>query len=65
MIFSGAERWIGGSFSGGTGRIWLNSMQCRGSERVLIDCEGSFNGSNTCVHAQDVGVRCQTGKQSC
>ena len=47
----------------GTGRIWLSNVQCTGSERALINCTVSSTGVNSCTHAQDAGVRCQSGKQ--
>ena len=48
-------------FGEGTGRIWLDSVQCTGSERALINCTARFNGSNSCTHAKDAGVRCLLG----
>ena len=52
------------TFSEGTGRIWLDNVQCTGSERTLIDCTASSSGVNPCTHAQDAGVRCQSGLRS-
>ena len=48
-------------FGEGTGRIWLDNVQCTGSERVLKNCIASHNGVNNCTHVQDAGVRCLTG----
>ena len=50
------------NFGQGTGRIWLDNVQCTGSERELLDCLASSNGVNSCMHTQDVGVRCLPGK---
>ena len=52
---------IGGSFGEGTGRIWLDSVQCTGSERELRNCTSNSNGINSCTHVQDAGVRCLPG----
>ena len=49
------------TFDEGTGVIWLDNVQCTGSERVLMKCTASHNGVNNCTHAQDAGVRCPTG----
>ena len=49
------------TFGQGTGRIWLDNVQCTGSDRVLINCTASSNGVNSCTHAQDAGVRCPAG----
>ena len=50
------------SFGEGTGRIWLDNIQCTGSERQLRNCISNSSGVNLCTHAQDAGVRCQSGK---
>ena len=47
------------NISEGTGRIWLDNVQCTGNERELSNCVTSSSG--ICTHAQDVGVRCITG----
>ena len=60
-LFSGSAPTSGGSFGEGTGRIWLDNVECTGSERTLIDCTASSSGVNSCTHAQDAGVRCQPG----
>ena len=38
--------------------IWLDNVQCRGTETRLIDCPANALGSHNCVHSDDVGVRC-------
>ena len=57
----GAEAFIGSNFSAGSGRIWLDNVQCTGSERTIINCAASSTGNNSCTHAQDAGVRCPPG----
>ena len=40
------------------GQIWLDNVQCNGSEGRLIDCAANEPGVNNCNHQQDAGVRC-------
>ena len=42
----------------GNGRIWLDDVNCTGSERSLSDCAHSPWGSHNCDHSQDVGIVC-------
>ena len=47
-------------FTDGVGQIWLDNVNCVGSETRLIDCPRSNPiGTHNCVHAEDAGVRCQ------
>ena len=45
-------------FSVGAGQIWLDNVQCAGTETSLIDCPAGALGTNTCGHSSDAGVRC-------
>ena len=36
----------------------LDDVVCNGDERRLIDCGHDGLGQHSCVHAEDVGVRC-------
>ena len=60
---SAVEPLKGGSFGEGTGRMWLDNVQCTGSERILVNCTASIGGVNSCSHAQDAGVRCPSGNK--
>lgn len=51
-------------FQNGVGRIWMDNVQCRGTERSLFNCPQNPLGSHDCVHSEDAGVRCPTGKES-
>ena len=46
-------------FGEGRDRIWLDNVNCDGSETNLLDCTYSL-GTHDCVHNEDVGVRCQS-----
>ena len=44
-------------FGRGTGKVWLSSMQCTGSETSLQSCSSSgFGNGGWCSHGSDVGV---------
>ena len=48
------RRWFGE----GTGQIWLDNVQCTGSESNIIDCPQPIPGRHDCTHNEDVGIRC-------
>ena len=43
-------------FGAGTGNIFLDDVQCTGTEAVLSDCQVST--THNCVHSEDAGVTC-------
>jgi len=44
----------------GEGVIWMDDLQCKGTETNLADCE--FNGwsQHNCGHGEDVSISCTT-----
>ena len=58
---TGAEALSQARFGEGIGNIWVDSVQCMGNERSLMNCTAIFSGITTCTHAQDAGVRCPPG----
>jgi len=45
-------------FGVGSGFIWLDNVQCNGTEMFLSDCTHSDWGIHDCLHLEDAGVTC-------
>ncbi|KAM6033014.1 scavenger receptor cysteine-rich domain-containing protein DMBT1-like isoform 4-T4 [Theristicus caerulescens] len=45
-------------FGQGSGRIWLDNVNCTGGEATLSECPARPWGSNSCDHREDAGVVC-------
>ncbi|XP_041100223.1 antigen WC1.1-like, partial [Polyodon spathula] len=57
----GAAESAGGGeakFGQGDGTIWLDEVNCRGSEMHLWDCRHAPLGHNDCYHKEDAWVTC-------
>ena len=59
---SGAVALTSG-FTNGVAQIWLDNVNCRGTETRLIDCPARPLGTHNCVHIEDAGVRCASCTQ--
>jgi len=46
------------SFGWETGQIWLDDLQCIGSESRLVDCHHNGFGLHNCYHGEDAGLVC-------
>ncbi|NXH18608.1 MARCO protein, partial [Bucco capensis] len=42
----------------GSGRIWLDDVDCSGSEHSIFECRKPDWGVNNCSHSEDAGVEC-------
>jgi len=47
-------------FGQGTGRIWLDSVQCNGTEGRLEVCRYEGWGNTSCYHSNDASVVCES-----
>ena len=47
-----------GEASVGSGQIWLDNVNCAGSEESLSSCSHAGWGNENCGHSQDAGVQC-------
>ena len=56
---SAAVATRGSSFGAGSGRIYLDDVQCVGNETRLTDCPSRGYLSLGCRHSEDAGVICR------
>ena len=56
---TGAIAIVRAFFGAGTGRIWLDNVNCAGTEPRLANCPSSPLGMHNCAHSEDAGVRCR------
>ena len=50
-------------FGQGRGRpIWLDNVECNGTEGLLLECPHQGLGHHDCGHDEDAGVICSSGK---
>ena len=56
--YTAGEAHTRAAFGAGTGTIWMDDVQCTGSELRLADCPFGGWGLHNCRHSEDVGVSC-------
>ncbi|XP_052714536.1 deleted in malignant brain tumors 1 protein-like isoform X2 [Crassostrea angulata] len=53
-----SEAYGGAVFGRGSGTIWLDNVNCIGSESKIEECSHSPWGSNNCNHGDDISINC-------
>uniref|UniRef100_UPI00398EAB6B lysyl oxidase homolog 3B-like isoform X2 n=1 Tax=Pristiophorus japonicus TaxID=55135 RepID=UPI00398EAB6B len=60
MGFTSATGWThSAKYGKGTGRVWLDNLECRGSEKSVSECKSLGWGHSDCTHEEDAGVICK------
>lgn len=59
FVIVGAVAYFTTAVPDGTGSIFLDNVQCTGTESRVIDCPHNDVGTHNCAHSEDVGVRCR------
>lgn len=60
--YTGAEAALSRAYFGeGSGPIWMDDVNCHGTETSLGNCHHSGMGVHNCAHSEDASVRC-TGR---
>ena len=60
--FAGATSQSRAAYGQGTGSIFLDDVQCAGTENRLLDCTTRTVGTHNCAHSEDAGVTCTTSE---
>ncbi|XP_069028525.1 uncharacterized protein [Embiotoca jacksoni] len=55
---SALEAHSSAHFGQGSGQIWLDDVECSGSESSLSECQHGGFGTHNCGHGEDAGVIC-------
>ena len=56
--YSGGTAHGGAHYGEGSGQIWLDNVECRGDESLLVACDANGWGYENCNHGEDASVTC-------
>ncbi|XP_041039906.1 lysyl oxidase homolog 3B-like [Carcharodon carcharias] len=60
MGFTTATGWThSAKYGKGTGRVWLDNLECLGTEKDISECKSLGWGQTDCTHEEDAGVICK------
>ncbi|XP_067884748.1 lysyl oxidase homolog 3B-like isoform X3 [Heterodontus francisci] len=60
MGFTKATGWThSAKYGKGAGRVWLDNLDCRGTEKDVSECKSLGWGQTDCTHEEDAGVICK------
>ncbi|XP_067833823.1 lysyl oxidase homolog 3B-like [Heptranchias perlo] len=60
MGFTSATGWThSAKYGKGAGRVWLDNLACRGTEKSVSECKSQGWGQSDCTHEEDAGVICK------
>ncbi len=51
-------------FGSGSGMIWLDNVDCVGTETSILDCKHNGWAVHNCAHSEDVGVKCSVQRST-
>lgn len=58
LLYSGGLARCCAHYGQGSGVIWLDHVDCNGSEKSLFDCKKNNWGEHNCDHSEDAGCDC-------
>ena len=61
MMRRGYGLYLRQFYGSGTGQIWLDDLQCFGTEMSFVNCTHRGWGIHNCYHHEDVSILCDDG----